>query len=216
MQEFGEGQERRLPVYLLLDCSGSMSGDPIEAVRMGVKTIVDELKGDPNALETVWLSVIAFDSSAQQIVPLTEIGNFVEPTIDAGGSTALGGALTLFGQCLDREVRKSSTTQKGDWKPLVFLLTDGEPTDSWEAAADAVRRRTANIIACGAGHNVNTANLKRITESVVHLNTTQPTDIRAFFKWASSTIKTASASVSNQGNAPIQVPQTPPGIILVP
>ena len=43
---------RRLPVYLLLDCSGSMSGEPIESVRQVIKMLVNELKGDPQALET--------------------------------------------------------------------------------------------------------------------------------------------------------------------
>ena len=52
---------RRLPVYLLLDCSGSMMGEPIEAVRQGVKALLSELKGDPQALETAYLSVITFD-----------------------------------------------------------------------------------------------------------------------------------------------------------
>jgi len=64
---------RRLPVYLLLDCSGSMSGEPIEAVRQGIDHLLSELRGDPNALETVWLSVITFSSVARQAVPLTEL-----------------------------------------------------------------------------------------------------------------------------------------------
>ena len=67
---------RRLPVYLLLDCSGSMMGEPIEAVRQGVKALLSELKGDPQALETAYLSVITFDSSARQVIPLTELMQF--------------------------------------------------------------------------------------------------------------------------------------------
>lgn len=61
---------RRLPVYLLLDCSGSMSGEPIEAVKQGIKALLSELKGDPQALETACLSVITFNSTARQISPL--------------------------------------------------------------------------------------------------------------------------------------------------
>ena len=71
---------RRLPVYLLLDCSGSMMGEPIEAVRQGVKALLSELKGDPQALETAYLSVITFDSSARQVIPLTELMQFQEPS----------------------------------------------------------------------------------------------------------------------------------------
>lgn len=60
---------RRLPVYLLLDTSGSMHGEPIEAVKNGVQTLLTTLKQDPYALETAYVSVITFDSSARQAVP---------------------------------------------------------------------------------------------------------------------------------------------------
>lgn len=110
---------RRLPVYLLLDCSGSMMGEPIEAVKQGVKALLSELRGDPQALETAYLSVITFDSSARQITPLTELMQFKEPEISAGGATALGGALNVLIDCVNNEVRKSTETQKGDWRPLV-------------------------------------------------------------------------------------------------
>src|SRR4051812_37211576 len=76
---------RRLPVYLVLDCSGSMSGEPIEAVRQGVKALLSDLRGDPQALETAYLSVITFSSGAQQVCPLTELMTFQEPNLDASG-----------------------------------------------------------------------------------------------------------------------------------
>src|SRR5580704_12632678 len=114
-----ESNIRRLPVYLVLDCSGSMMGEPIEACRQGVKALLSDLRGDPQALETAFLSVITFNNSAQQVCPLTELTAFTEPALAASGTTALGEALKLLDQCLDREVRKSTPTQKGDWKPLV-------------------------------------------------------------------------------------------------
>lgn len=67
---------RRLPVYLVLDCSGSMHGDPIQAVNQGVKALVAELKSEPYAIETAYLSVITFESTAQQVSPLTELLTF--------------------------------------------------------------------------------------------------------------------------------------------
>src|SRR5258706_11847909 len=101
---------RRLPVYLLLDCSGSMHGDPIEAVKMGLRQLRADLQSDPQALESVWLSVITFESTAKQVVPLTEIGRFEEPKLEANGTTALGEALRLLISCMDREVRKTTPT----------------------------------------------------------------------------------------------------------
>ena len=52
---------RRLPVYLLLDTSGSMKGEPIESVKVGLSTLVSSLRGDPHALDTVHLSLLTYD-----------------------------------------------------------------------------------------------------------------------------------------------------------
>jgi uncharacterized protein YegL len=81
---------RRLPVYLLLDTSGSMSGEPIEAVKNGVQVLVSTLRQDPYALETACISVITFESNAQQLVPLTDLSSFQQPSLSAGGGTSLG------------------------------------------------------------------------------------------------------------------------------
>jgi len=192
---------RRLPVYLLLDCSGSMTGEPIEAVRQGVKALLGDLRGDPMALENAFLSVITFASSATQVCPLTDLASFTEPTLTAGGTTALGEALRLVESCIDNEVNKASQTQKGDYKPLIFLMTDGQPTDSWELAADQIKaRKPGNIIACAAGPGADANMLKRITEIVVELKTLQPEQLRAFFKWVSSSIKTASHKIDQNPN----------------
>ena len=209
---------RRLPVYLLLDTSGSMSGEPIEAVRQCLKVLLSELRNDPHALETAYLSVIVFNSSAQQVVPLTELLTFQEPNLDAGGSTALGEALSLLDKCMDREVMKSSPSQKGDWKPLVFIITDGQPTDNWESAADRIKqKRGCNIIACAAGPSADEFVLKRITESVVKLNNLNPGDLSAYFKWVSSSIRMTSQSVTQVSpDTPINLPSPPPQITIVP
>lgn len=200
--------QRRLPVYLLLDCSASMSGEAIEAVRTGVKALVADLRTDPTALETAYLSVITFSSSAQQVSPLSELITFKEPNLDAHGATALGEALTVLGQCIDNEVQKATPQQKGDYKPMVFLFTDGQPTDDWEAAADKIKqRKVANIIACAAGPGADSTLLKRITEMVVELNNIQPDTMKKYFKWVSSSIKTTSSKIDQvSGDAPISLP----------
>ena len=210
---------RRLPVYLLLDCSGSMTGEPIEAVRQGVKALLSELKGDPQALETAYLSVITFDSKARQVVPLTELMSFREPEIRAGGATALGEALEVLMDCVKNEVRKSTETQKGDWRPLVFVLTDGSPTDVErfrEAAAQLKNMKAANIIACAAGSNANTRYLKEVTESVLMMNTLSAGDLAQFFAWVSGSIKTSSRTMDARPGAPVELPPPPQGFVVVP
>ena len=210
---------RRLPVYLLLDCSGSMVGEPIEAVKQGVKALLSELRGDPQALETAYLSVITFDSSARQIIPLTELMLFKEPDIQAGGATALGGALNVLIDCIKTEVHKSTETQKGDWRPLVFILTDGSPTDIEEfnkAAKLLTTVKTANIIACAAGSSANTSYLKQITENVLMMNTLSAGDMAQFFAWVSGSIKMSSNSIDAAPGAAIELPPPPQGFVVVP
>ena len=189
---------RRLPVYLLLDCSGSMTGEPIEAVRQGIKALLSELKGDPQALETACLSVITFDATARQITPLTELLLFKEPQLTASGPTALGGALHVLAQCIREEVRTSTPTQKGDWKPLVFILTDGAPTDDLDSGIEELKTVTAgNIIACAAGANANTATLKKITPNVLMMNNLTAGDMAQFFAWVSGSLQASSPLLSS-------------------
>lgn len=210
---------RRLPVYLLLDCSGSMSGEPIEAVRQGIKTLLNELKSDPQALETACLSVITFASVAQQTSPLTELLLFKEPKLDASGATALGGALKVLRECIEKEVRKTTETQKGDWRPLVFILTDGLHTDEDEfdrQTQDIKSLKVANIIAVGAGPYVDQANLKRITDNVVLMNSASAGDLAKFFAWVSGSIKMSSKSLDAMPGANIQLAPPPQGFTIVP
>ena len=210
---------RRLPVYLVLDVSGSMHGEPIEAVRNGMQILLSTLRTDPYALETAWLSIIVFDGTARQLVPLTELLSFQLPTIEAGSTTALGAALSLTRDCIEREVEKTSAETKGDWKPLVFLMTDGMPTDDWQKGLEAFRKaKTGMVIACAAGPKADSGVLKQITEVVVSLDTADQSTIGAFFKWVSASISTSSKKIDlNKSDASdvSELPPPPPQINLV-
>ena len=202
---------RRLPVYLLLDCSGSMYGEPIEAVKNGVQVLVSTLRQDPYALETAYLSIITFDSSARQVAPLTELSAFQQPNIQASGCTALGEALALLADKADKEVTKTTPDQKGDWKPLVFIMTDGEPTDDLnKGLAEFKKRKWGMVVACAAGAGANTDTLKNITECVVSLDTADSATIKAFFKWVSASVSSGSMKVEETGAEATTLSELPP------
>lgn len=202
---------RRLPVYLLLDTSGSMSGEPIEAVKNGVQVLISTLRQDPYALETACLSVITFDSSAKQIIPLTDLASFQMQEISAGGGTSLGDGLRVLSQCIEREVSKSTAERKGDWKPLVFLMTDGSPTDDWQSGLVEMQKcRPGMIVACAAGAGADTSVLKQITEVVVQLDTADSATIKAFFKWVSASISTGSQKIESGGQEVGGLSELPP------
>lgn len=207
---------RRLPVYLLLDVSGSMHGEPIESVRAGVQALVSSLRQDPYALETAFLSVITFSDRAMQVTPLTELVQFQVPDIQAGGTTAMGGALKLLAERIDVEIQKGTAEQKGDWKPVVFMLSDGAPTDDLDSGIKAISTvRIGSFVACAAGPGADTKVLKRITEQVVRLDTADANSIKAFFKWVSSSISVSSQKIE-QGKKEVagldELPPPPPEI----
>lgn len=209
---------RKLPVYLLLDTSGSMYGEPLAAVRNGLETLVLTLQQDPYALETAYLSVITFNSQARQEIPLTEITAFQMPTLEARGQTSLGAALELLASRSDAEVAKTGPDQKGDWKPLVFLMTDGAPTDSVKKGIEELRKRKFGmVVACAAGANADIPLLKQITDNVVRLDNLDKDSIRAFFKWVSASVSAGSARIDSgrELNALGELPPPPDEIIFV-
>ena len=202
---------RRLPVYIVLDVSGSMTGEPIEAVKNGLKTMISALRQDPYALETAYISVITFNHNAEQVVPLTELAMFQEPEITASGTTSVGEALSLLSDKITLEVKKTSAEQKGDWKPLVFFMTDGLPTDDWKAGLQKFKQQKCGmVVACAAGQYADTSILKEITENVVSLDTADSSSIQAFFKWVSSSISVSSAKIENDVSETTSISELPP------
>lgn len=219
----GEGI-RRLPVYLLLDCSGSMQGAPIEAVRRGVELFVQEVQSDPFARETVHVGVITFDSDARMVTAgLVPIDQFQPPSLSASGSTSLGKALRVLRESLDRDVRPAIPgKEKGDWKPLVFILTDGEPTDEWrtprQELLDRQNRKALTVITVGCGPYINEQNLKAIAIGPSFRMDDSEASFRAFFQWVSQSVKAVSKAVSQPGGGEqaMSLPQPPPVIQYVP
>jgi uncharacterized protein YegL len=154
--EFADNPEPRCAVLLLLDTSGSMQGRRIDQLNEGLRSLDRALKQDPLASLRVELAVIGFGGQARVIdVRGDEDGGEIEPdasrafvTVDgfrapllvANGSTPMGSAVEQ-GLALIRERKRMYKENGIDYfRPWVFLITDGKPTDrGWEAAADAIR-----------------------------------------------------------------------------
>jgi uncharacterized protein YegL len=166
--------------------------------------MISSLRQNPQAIETAYISIITFDSTAKQVVPLTDLASFQTVDIKASGTTALGEALKLVSTCIDNEVTKTTAEQKGDWKPLVFIMTDGIPTDDWQSGLDEF------TVACAAGSGADSNLLKQITENVVSLDTADSQSISKFFTWVSASIGVTSTKVEDSGKEVTNITELPP------
>ena len=209
--------QRRLPAYLLFDCSGSMAGEPIAAMEMGLQNLIGDLRYDPVCIDSVWVSIIVFSSAVELLTPLTSVDEIEIPPLDASGTTSLGEAIDLASSQIDLEVRNTNADQKGDWKPMVFVFTDGEPTDDWEVPVDAFHKSgKAVIVACGAGPEADDEVLKRLGHHAIRLHDTQPGTLANFMQWVSVSVTSRSHSVGVSAQEPETLPPPPHAEVIVP
>ena len=134
-----ENPEPRCPCLLLLDTSGSMNGKPIAELNAGLRAFKDELTSDAMAAQRVEVAIVTF-GPVQVISDFETADMFQPPTLSTTGDTPMGAAIM---QGLDMlETRKGIYKQAGVayYRPWVFLLTDGGPTNSYHAAAERVRQ----------------------------------------------------------------------------
>ena len=205
---------RRLPVYILIDCSESMIGEGLTAVRSGITQMLSVLRQDPHALETAYISIISFGASAKVLVPLTEITKVQEPKLILSQGTSLGAAIDLLTQQIGKEVIKSSENSKGDYRPLVILLTDGQPTDNWKSAKNRfenkIGKNVANLYVVGCGQAIDYKSLSQISDIVLSLPDMKPDSMRKLFVWMTQTVSSASVGTGAYDSGEV------PGIKILP
>lgn len=203
---------RRLPVYIAIDTSGSMRGEPIESVNVGLQAMLQAMRQDPYALDSVYLSILTYDKDVKELFPLTPLEDVQMPTVDCpqSGPTHMGELLKVVTERFDRDVKLASPDGKGDWGALFFLMTDGSPSDIQlfnEQVPQVKRRAFAKIIACAAGPKAKTEYLEKFADQVVSLDTTDSAVFAAYFEWVSKSVAAGSQSA---GIGPDQDTLPPP------
>lgn len=195
---------RRLPIYIAVDTSGSMQGEAIQSVNVGLQSMLHALRQDPHALDTVHLSLITFDLKATELVPLTPLDQVQLPEISTpkSGATFMGEALALIADRVKRDVIRGTPDRRGDWRPMLFLMTDGKASDlaKFEEMVPIIKNLAfGKIIACAAGPKAKTEDLKKLTDTVVSLDTTDSSAFTSFFQWVSASVGIGSSNAGTAG-----------------
>lgn len=159
------------PVYICLDTSGSMRGEPIAAVNVGLSSMLSALRARPGLAERVQISIHTFDAAVKEVVPLQPASTLALPRLEVPGSgpTFLGEALNAI-VAMHGRLPKSPDTLPA----MLFVMTDGSPTDLqiYEEAIGKVRNLgLKRIVAFAAGPKAKVEPLKPLADEVITLDT---------------------------------------------
>lgn len=196
-----DNSEQRTPLVLVLDCSGSMAGEPIRQLNEGLQLLEQELKADPIAAKRVRVLIVRFGGmdEAEAVEEWRDAMDFVAPVLEASGTTPTGQAVELALARIEEEKQAFRAAGVAYTRPWLFLMSDGMPTDAWDAAADACRQAEASNkvamfpLAVGAGANDETlgAFSHRGKAAVKRLDGLK---FRELFLWLSASMKVVSQS----------------------
>lgn len=196
LPEFVDNPEPRCPVILLCDTSGSMAGEPINALNAGLAAFKEDVYLDEVASLRVEVALVTF-GPVQLAQDFVTIDNFTSPRLVADGGTPMGEAIEYALDLLER--RKETYKNNGIqyYRPWVFLITDGAPTDRWYNAAQQVRQAEAQrrllFFAVGVkGADMNT--LRQIALPERPPVVLDGLKFREMFHWLSDSMKRVSSS----------------------
>lgn len=209
--------EKHIACCLLVDTSYSMNPDAIEELNQGLREFGEALKSDSKAWGCADICVISFNSQVTEVVPFCPAASFQPPRLKAEGMTAMNEAIITGLDAIEMRKREYKDLGVAYWRPWIFLLTDGRPTDDreYEDAAlsrlhDALDRKKINFFPMGIGSGADISVLKKYTKdgNGMVLSASKE-NFREAFIWLSSSMSIISKSDPSMTNATMEeIPRT--------
>lgn len=191
----------RVPVLLCLDTSGSMQGDPIRELNLGVQQYMAEMMSDDLTRFSAETAVVSFDSAASCVADFDTTDRMQVPEMAAGGMTRMGEGLLLALELLEKRKAQYKATGVDYYQPILVVMSDGCPNGDrrvWEEACERIAAlcaaRKLSVVAVGLGANADMELLAKVSpkQRPVRLNGLQ---FREFFAWLSRSVANVSASL---------------------
>jgi len=204
--DFASNPEPRCPCILLLDVSGSMNGKPIQELNAGLTKFRDELSADALAMKRVEVAIVTFGPVKVEL-PFTSASTFYPPSLQSQGDTPMGAAITQALNLVDSRKQEYRANGISYYRPWVFLITDGAPTDAWQSAAEAVREAEGSKKIAFFAIGVEGANMDVLRKiSVREPLSLEALRFRELFSWLSSSLRSVSRSTPGT-EVPLESPK---------
>lgn len=206
-----------LPFYLVCDESGSMSGEPIKSINDALPDLHVAIGSNPVVADRTQFCIIGFSDSAQVLLPLSDLSQVAQmPVLQAQGGTSYGSVLRELRARIDTDLSALKKAGHTVYRPAVFFLTDGFPTDSYfseyAALTSADYKFRPNIISFGIG-SADSKVIERIATFRAFMADGTISPAAALKEFASaltkSIIRTGSSATAT--GVTLQIPDTVPG-----
>lgn len=215
--EIAAVNEPHMPVLLLLDTSGSMNGKPLEELIEGYNQFFKQTSTDELAMKRVDIAMIQFGNDVrtiQDFIPLSKAVEMPLPALAADGQTPMGEAIEKAVQMVRDRCRVYDEAGIPHYKPWIFMITDGEPTDDITNAKTLIRQRedTGRLKFFSVAVNgANTTILSSLSKRTIQA--TEKDQFKDIFNWISKSMSIISASCVTENP---QLPELPENFRVVP
>jgi uncharacterized protein YegL len=192
--EFTENPEPRCACLLLLDTSGSMGGAPIRELNAGLQAFKEELSQDTLAMKRVEIAIVTFGPVKVE-TDFQTVDSWQPPHLTASGGTPMGATIVKGLEMLRQRKDQYRANAIEVFRPWVFLMTDGEPTDPWQQAAEMVKAGEASRGFAFFGVGVEDANMDTLRQICVRAPVRLAgLKFKDLFAWLSSSLSSVSSS----------------------